>query len=87
MGAEVLDNTLYISFLGLSHTVAYSSRVYYIFLCCLSIRYHTGSLAFGSLILAIVQVIRVLLEYLDHKLKGNQKKIPQYFMIRSYLIN
>lgn len=35
--------------------------------CC---RYHTGSLAFGSLILSIVQVIRVLLEYLDHKLKG-----------------
>ncbi|TSK87520.1 Choline transporter-like protein 2 [Bagarius yarrelli] len=35
-----------------------------------ALRYHTGSLAFGSLILAIVQIIRVLLEYLDHKLKG-----------------
>ena len=35
-------------------------------------RYHTGSLAFGSLILSIVQVIRVLLEYLDHKLKGQK---------------
>uniref|UniRef100_A0A8C2F5T2 Choline transporter-like protein n=1 Tax=Cyprinus carpio TaxID=7962 RepID=A0A8C2F5T2_CYPCA len=34
-----------------------------------SLRYHTGSLAFGSLILAIVQIIRVLLEYIDHKLK------------------
>jgi len=33
-------------------------------------RYHTGSLAFGSLILAIVQVIRVILEYMDQKLKG-----------------
>lgn len=33
-------------------------------------RYHTGSLAFGSLILSLVQVIRVILEYLDHKLKG-----------------
>lgn len=33
-------------------------------------RYHTGSLAFGSLILAVVQLIRVILEYLDHKLKG-----------------
>ena len=33
-------------------------------------RYHTGTLAFGSLILAIIQIIRVLLEYLDHKLKG-----------------
>lgn len=35
-------------------------------------RYHTGSLAFGSLILAIVQVIRVTLEYLDHRLKGTE---------------
>jgi hypothetical protein len=33
-------------------------------------RYHTGSLAFGSLILAIVQIIRVMLEYLDQRLKG-----------------
>lgn len=33
-------------------------------------RYHTGSLAFGSLILAIVQIIRVVLEYLDQRLKG-----------------
>ncbi|XP_035749125.1 choline transporter-like protein 2, partial [Egretta garzetta] len=35
-----------------------------------ALRYHTGSLAFGSLVLAIVQVIRVTLEYLDHRLKG-----------------
>ena len=34
-------------------------------------RYHTGTLAFGSLILSIIQIIRVLLEYLDHKLKGS----------------
>lgn len=34
------------------------------------VRYHTGSLAFGSLILAIVQIIRVMLEYLDQRLKG-----------------
>lgn len=33
-------------------------------------RYHTGSLAFGSLIIAIVQLIRAGLEYLDHKLNG-----------------
>ncbi len=33
-------------------------------------RYHTGSLAFGALILSIVQFIRIILEYLDHKLKG-----------------
>ncbi|XP_073175025.1 choline transporter-like protein 2 isoform X7 [Lepidochelys kempii] len=40
-----------------------------------ALRYHTGSLAFGSLILAIVQIIRVLLEYLDHRLKGTQLRI------------
>lgn len=34
------------------------------------LRYHTGTLAFGSLILAIIQLVRVILEYLDHKLKG-----------------
>lgn len=38
----------------------------------LCFRYHTGSLAFGSLILSVVQVIRVILEYLDHKLKGQK---------------
>lgn len=36
----------------------------------LALRYHTGSLAFGALILAIVQIIRVMLEYLDQRLKG-----------------
>ena len=33
-------------------------------------RYHCGSLAFGSLIIAIVQIIRAALEYLEYKLKG-----------------
>ena len=43
---------------------------------CLSLRYHTGTLAFGSLILSIVQIIRVLLEYIDHKLKGLFSLLP-----------
>ena len=34
-------------------------------------RYHTGSLAFGAAIIAIVQFIRAILEYVDHKLKGD----------------
>ncbi|XP_063226689.1 choline transporter-like 2 isoform X2 [Bacillus rossius redtenbacheri] len=34
-----------------------------------TLRYHTGTVAFGSLILAICQAIRVVLEYLDRKLK------------------
>ena len=33
-------------------------------------RYHTGSLAFGAAIIAIVQFIRAVLEYIDHKLRG-----------------
>uniref|UniRef100_H3AA30 Choline transporter-like protein n=1 Tax=Latimeria chalumnae TaxID=7897 RepID=H3AA30_LATCH len=43
-------------------------------------RYHTGSLAFGSLILSIVQVIRVLLEYLDHRLKAAQNKFAKFLL-------
>jgi len=34
-----------------------------------TIRYHLGSLAFGSLLIAIVKMIRALLEYADRKLK------------------
>uniref|UniRef100_A0A665W087 Choline transporter-like protein 2 n=1 Tax=Echeneis naucrates TaxID=173247 RepID=A0A665W087_ECHNA len=45
-----------------------------------ALRYHTGSLAFGSLILSVVQVIRVILEYLDHKLKGAQNKCTKFLL-------
>ncbi|XP_075943869.1 choline transporter-like protein 5-B isoform X1 [Anarhichas minor] len=45
-----------------------------------AIRYHTGSLAFGSLILSVVQMIRVVLEYLDHKLKGSQNKCARFML-------
>ncbi|PNJ03430.1 SLC44A4 isoform 5, partial [Pongo abelii] len=34
-----------------------------------TLRYHTGSLAFGALILTLVQIARVILEYIDHKLR------------------
>ena len=34
------------------------------------VRYHLGSLAFGSLILALVHMVRVILEYIEEKLKG-----------------
>ncbi|XP_065646897.1 choline transporter-like protein 4 isoform X2 [Hydra vulgaris] len=36
-----------------------------------TLRYHTGSLAFGSLIIAIVQLIRAALEYIEYKLTGH----------------
>ncbi|KAL7988383.1 hypothetical protein Chor_007302, partial [Crotalus horridus] len=45
-----------------------------------ALRYHTGSLAFGSLILAIVQVIRVILEYLDHKLKASENMFAKFLL-------
>ncbi|XP_036409845.1 choline transporter-like protein 5-A isoform X2 [Megalops cyprinoides] len=45
-----------------------------------AIRYHTGSLAFGSLILAVVQLIRIVLEYLDHKLKGAQNVFARFLL-------
>ncbi|KAL1781696.1 choline transporter 2 isoform X2 [Sigmodon hispidus] len=46
-----------------------------------ALRYHTGSLAFGSLILAIVQIIRVVLEYLDQRLKVAQNKFAKFLMV------
>lgn len=46
-----------------------------------ALRYHTGSLAFGSLILAIVQIIRVMLEYLDQRLKAAQNKFAKFLMV------
>uniref|UniRef100_A0AAQ6IBR0 Choline transporter-like protein n=1 Tax=Anabas testudineus TaxID=64144 RepID=A0AAQ6IBR0_ANATE len=45
-----------------------------------AIRYHTGSLAFGSLILSMVQMVRIVLEYLDHKLKGSQNIFARYLL-------
>lgn len=48
----------------------------------LGFRYHTGTLAFGALILSIVQLIRVLLEYLDHKLKGASGKCSTFLGLK-----
>ncbi|XP_038572017.1 choline transporter-like protein 5-B isoform X2 [Micropterus salmoides] len=45
-----------------------------------AIRYHTGSLAFGSLILAVVQMVRIVLEYLHHKLKGSQNVCARFLL-------
>ncbi|KAF6111482.1 solute carrier family 44 member 5 [Phyllostomus discolor] len=38
-----------------------------------AIRYHTGSLAFGSLILALIQMFRITLEYLEKCLKVSRR--------------
>ncbi|XP_027729853.1 choline transporter-like protein 5 isoform X1 [Vombatus ursinus] len=45
-----------------------------------ALRYHTGSLAFGSLILTIVQILRVMLEYLNHKLKDSKSKSAKFIL-------
>lgn len=42
-----------------------------------AVRYHLGSLAFGSLLLAIVKIIRVILEFLYQKLHASQNKVAQ----------
>ncbi|KIH60357.1 hypothetical protein ANCDUO_09395 [Ancylostoma duodenale] len=43
-----------------------------------AIRYNLGSLAFGSLIIAIVKIIRVILDYLDKKLSTTNSTMAIY---------
>lgn len=43
-----------------------------------ALRYHLGSLAFGSLLIAIVRMFRVLLEYMDYKLRGAENTIARF---------
>ncbi|KAM9384646.1 choline transporter-like protein 4 [Pholidichthys leucotaenia] len=45
-----------------------------------SLRYHVGSLAFGSLILTLVQIVRIILEYIDHKTKSSQNAIARFIL-------
>ncbi|XP_070581822.1 choline transporter-like protein 2 isoform X2 [Ptychodera flava] len=45
-----------------------------------ALRYHLGSLAFGSLIIAIVKIIRVLLEYMEKKLKGAENRVARFIL-------
>uniref|UniRef100_A0A672G5T5 Choline transporter-like protein n=1 Tax=Salarias fasciatus TaxID=181472 RepID=A0A672G5T5_SALFA len=45
-----------------------------------TIRYHTGSLAFGALILAVVQLLRVTLEYVEQKLRGLDNSLSRFIM-------
>ncbi|CAH1100837.1 unnamed protein product [Psylliodes chrysocephalus] len=45
-----------------------------------TLRYHIGTLAFGSLIIAICRIIRIILEYLDHKLKQYDNEFTRAIM-------
>ncbi|XP_041658402.1 choline transporter-like protein 5-A [Cheilinus undulatus] len=46
-----------------------------------TVRYHTGSLAFGALILSVVQLVRIVLEYLEQRLRGVNNSVPRFIMI------
>ncbi|GJQ82551.1 hypothetical protein Trydic_g13006 [Trypoxylus dichotomus] len=45
-----------------------------------TVRYHLGTLAFGSLIITICRIIRVILEYIDHKLKKYDNPVTRAIM-------
>ncbi|XP_062291375.1 choline transporter-like protein 4 [Scomber scombrus] len=45
-----------------------------------SLRYHVGSLAFGALILTLVQLVRIILEYVDHKTREAQNPVARFIM-------
>ncbi|XP_064605930.1 choline transporter-like protein 1 [Liolophura sinensis] len=43
-------------------------------------RYHLGSVAFGSLIIAIIRFIRLMLAYIQRQLKGRTGKVAQFLL-------
>ncbi|KAG7324666.1 hypothetical protein KOW79_012682 [Hemibagrus wyckioides] len=45
-----------------------------------ALRYHVGSLAFGALILTLVQIVRIILEYIDHKFREVQNPCARFLM-------
>ncbi|XP_061694531.1 choline transporter-like protein 5-A isoform X2 [Syngnathoides biaculeatus] len=45
-----------------------------------AIRYHTGSLAFGALILSAVQILQIILKYLEKKLKGIDNSLSRFIL-------
>uniref|UniRef100_A0A3Q3L4X4 Choline transporter-like protein n=1 Tax=Mastacembelus armatus TaxID=205130 RepID=A0A3Q3L4X4_9TELE len=46
----------------------------------LHFRYHVGSLAFGALILTLVQIARMILEYIDHKTRSAQNAVARFIL-------
>ncbi|XP_021343582.1 choline transporter-like protein 1 isoform X1 [Mizuhopecten yessoensis] len=44
------------------------------------IRYHLGSVAFGSFIIALVRLLRVILGFIQRKLKGKVGKVAEFLM-------
>lgn len=49
-----------------------------LFIHCFS--YHLGSMALGALILSIVRMVRVMLEYVERKLKSAENPVAEFLM-------
>ncbi|XP_057714228.1 choline transporter-like protein 5-A isoform X2 [Corythoichthys intestinalis] len=45
-----------------------------------ALRFHTGSLAFGALVLSVVQLFRIVLKYLENKLKGFDNSFSRFIL-------
>lgn len=45
-----------------------------------ALRFHVGSLAFGALILTLVQIVRIILEYIDHKTRSAQNACARFLL-------
>ncbi|XP_061746371.1 choline transporter-like protein 5-A [Nerophis ophidion] len=45
----------------------------------MALRYHTGSLAFGALVISVLTFFRILLEYLERKMKGLKSSVSKFF--------
>ncbi|XP_012942174.1 choline transporter-like protein 2 [Aplysia californica] len=45
-----------------------------------SLRFHLGSLAFGAFIIAVVQFIRIMLEYIEYKLKDSENRVAKIIL-------
>lgn len=51
---------------------------------CITIRYHLGSVAFGSLIIATLRFIRLIIEYINKKLSAMQPNILTQFILKCF---
>ena len=49
-------------------------------------RYHLGSIAFGTLVISIIQMIRVIFEYIDKKVKAAEKSGSTSGKLVSYIM-
>ena len=52
------------------------------------VRFHLGTAAFGSLIIAIIQMIRIILKYVEHHIKDWEKRGctgPMLYIFKAFL--